>query len=811
MDAAKKPTLSRMLSDGRFEIIERLGHGGMGMVFRGRDHKFKTDVVIKALLGKLIADPSAKARFERETRSLIELSHPHIVRIVDFGEDRGIPYIVLHYLKGGTLEDRLKEWFSWGVGPARADETLGSWLGDIAAALDFAHKRGYVHRDVKPSNILHDLEGNAYLSDFGVAKMDEATPTPAGERLTGAGLAVGTVDYMAPETILGKDVDGRADQYSLAVVVYFVLAGRKPFDSPNANEVLVLQSTAAPPPLDQLASQWPAAAREAVHRALAKKPQDRFDSCSEFARSVLQPLGLTGGSSVEIKLSPNAVAPTPKPSEGGSKGGRRFTMVQGTEKPSGARPRRVTAEMATVDESKQGSSSPLPDVVTDRRKTLMTKTPTVEKSRPVSERSFRREVIIGASLSMVVVACLWVGISFWNQKGSTSSARVGPAPVVVATNTPAPAIERDPAAVKVDPVVISQPPPHGPVTKDNPPINDADISTPPENASKDRDANPNEFTSVRRSVNNPYQERLAERQRLEQEEEARKAALRGEELKRRMKVAKQVANGFSLPRFGTPVEAQDLIDIVMGKKKLPFNMPTKRYGTQVDESSGLSPLGEMVINTKSQTTSETVESKIARQSYLEDYNRKSRSFLPEQTTKFIGDLKRRARHEPRYGAEMIDQLNRIKSALHEIDLGQGKPDPIAVDRFIQLVSEVAINFGEESTMVLDRRRARAAQQKSNKKLAEPTHPVNDDEEGNETAKASDAGTDTVDGGAAKKAENLRKQARFKRKAAEKRADSNVEEAIELFKKADALDKQAAEIEQASGIKSAGQSAPSADP
>ena len=185
----------------------------------------------------------------------------------------------MQYLSGGILKDRQDA----GTGGRRAAmpvESLSSWLGDIAKALDFVHSRGYVHRDVKPANILFDQHGNAYLSDFGVVKglAAEASRTET-SALTGTGLVLGTPDYMAPEVILGQAFNGRADQYALGVMVHELLSGNLPFSASTPTAVLVLpELTAAPPSLGSLLSDIPKAVSDAVLCSLAKDPQQRYPS-----------------------------------------------------------------------------------------------------------------------------------------------------------------------------------------------------------------------------------------------------------------------------------------------------------------------------------------------------------------------------------------------------------------------------------------------------------------------------------------------------------------------------------------------------
>src|SRR5947199_370100 len=170
--------------------------------------------------------------------------------------------------------------------------SLAGWLPQVADALDFIHKQKFIHRDIKPANILFDAHKNAYISDFGVAKAAAGRPDAPGR--TGAGMVLGTPEYMAPELVLGQPFDGQIDQYALAVTVYELLAGAPPFAAPAATAVLVKQTSETARPLAELRSSIPRELSEAVAKALAKDPRQRFPDCAAFARAVLAPLSQAG-------------------------------------------------------------------------------------------------------------------------------------------------------------------------------------------------------------------------------------------------------------------------------------------------------------------------------------------------------------------------------------------------------------------------------------------------------------------------------------------------------------------------------------
>src|SRR5438552_10424619 len=159
-----------LLADGRYQIVDKLGEGGMGFVYRARDLRLDCDVVIKVPRRAMLEDAGFAGRFSREIRSLVQLAHPHIVRLTDVGEHDGVPFAVMQYLSGGSLHDRQRP-----AGDARAVgpllQELRAWLPGVATALDFIHQQHYIHRDIKPHNILFDEHGHVYLSDFGIAKV----------------------------------------------------------------------------------------------------------------------------------------------------------------------------------------------------------------------------------------------------------------------------------------------------------------------------------------------------------------------------------------------------------------------------------------------------------------------------------------------------------------------------------------------------------------------------------------------------------------------------------------------------------------
>jgi serine/threonine protein kinase len=275
------------LCEGRYRVLKKLGEGGMAHVYLARDDKLERDVVIKVPRSNLIHDGSFSGRFTREVRSLAKLAHPHVVPLIDIGQHDGVPFAVMHYLTGGSLRDRQPR-DAEGKPKPMPVESLHAWLPPIAQALDFVHKNKYVHRDIKPENILFDDEGQVFISDLGIVKaLTEQQDPDKRTVFTGAGMVLGTPHYMAPELILGETVDGRVDQYALAVTLYEMLAGQYPFNGASAPAIFVQQTTKPPPPLREVAPHVPASIAAAIDKALSKTPAERFATCLEFVQTAI--------------------------------------------------------------------------------------------------------------------------------------------------------------------------------------------------------------------------------------------------------------------------------------------------------------------------------------------------------------------------------------------------------------------------------------------------------------------------------------------------------------------------------------------
>ncbi len=214
---------------GRYEIKTEIARGGMATVFHAYDPRFERDVAIKVLPREFLHDPQFRTRFDREAKTIASLEHPAIVPVYDFGEEEGQPFIVMRYMSGGDLSDRIAK------GPIPVTEAT-QILTRLAPALDAAHAKGIIHRDLKPGNILFDQYGNAFLSDFGIARLSAAGTTT----LTG-GAILGTPSYMSPEQIQGdREIDGRSDIYALGVILFQMLTGNTPYKADTPARVMMM-------------------------------------------------------------------------------------------------------------------------------------------------------------------------------------------------------------------------------------------------------------------------------------------------------------------------------------------------------------------------------------------------------------------------------------------------------------------------------------------------------------------------------------------------------------------------------------------
>jgi len=257
---------------GRYEIVYELEQGSMGVIFLAHDPFMERQVIVKVLMYQHVHDEVHREFFQREAEIIAALEHPNIVPVYDFGWHGSQPYIVMRYMAGGSLSERLKRHSVKMNGYAKI-------ISRVCEALDVAHARNIIHRDIKPSNVLFDISGQAFLADFGIAKTRRITDE-AGSWL------VGTPFYMSPEQALGRELDGRSDVYSLGVMLYEFLAGGVPFKGSSKTEVINAHIHEPVPNVLDKNHDLPEVWQEIVNTAMAKSPEDRYSSAGEFAQKV---------------------------------------------------------------------------------------------------------------------------------------------------------------------------------------------------------------------------------------------------------------------------------------------------------------------------------------------------------------------------------------------------------------------------------------------------------------------------------------------------------------------------------------------
>jgi len=333
-----------------YQIQELLGRGGMAVVYRAADVRLDRQVALKVLAPELTKDSGFRQRFIRESRAGASVDHPNIIPVFEAGEAEGVLFIAMRFVAGRDVRALLER--EGPLPPARAV----SIVTQIASALDTAHARGLVHRDVKPANMLLGTVGSdttpdhVYLSDFGLSKISASAVS-----LTGTGQFLGTIDYMSPEQVEGRQIDGRTDQYALACATFEMLTGRPPFQRDQDLAVMWAQVSATPPSASELRQELPAAVDPVLAKALAKAPEDRHTSCLEFAAALRAASALSTGRASAAQPPPTELAAAV--SSGQEPAGQQDRGTPRAAALTPPVPAQAPAAEATITEAAQGANA----------------------------------------------------------------------------------------------------------------------------------------------------------------------------------------------------------------------------------------------------------------------------------------------------------------------------------------------------------------------------------------------------------------------------------------------------------------------
>jgi len=310
---------------GQYTIQEEIGRGGMATVYSATQRSMSRTVAIKVLPPHFLHDPGFLERFGREVEVISNLEHPHILPIYDYGEAEGVPYIAMRYLGGGSMAQLVRR------GVPEIKELVKSF-SQVCDALDYAHQQGIIHRDLKPGNIMLDEHGNAYLSDFGIARV-------MGSDLTGSAI-IGTPAYMSPEQAHGSAIDARSDIYALGIVLFELITGREPYQAETPMSLLLKHINEPIPPLSQFREGVPESIQEVIEKATAKQPDDRYSSAGDMATAFADALASGATTKMAYDAEKTITDARPLPNKGG-------TLIGGTK------PVVASGDLATESHHKQ--------------------------------------------------------------------------------------------------------------------------------------------------------------------------------------------------------------------------------------------------------------------------------------------------------------------------------------------------------------------------------------------------------------------------------------------------------------------------
>jgi serine/threonine-protein kinase len=378
-------TVHTELLPPRYRSPKRIARGGMGEIYRATDSTLGRAVAVKLLAERYSRDDAIRQRFTREALAAARLSgEPHIVTIFDVGEQADRPFIVMEYLSGGSLEERIRA-----TGAQEPGQAL-EWLEQAASALDAAHRHGVVHRDVKPANLLLDRNANVHVADFGIA-------SAAGmDSLTMTGTVLGTAGYLSPEQAQGERATPASDRYSLAVVAFELLSGQRPFDSDSITAEAAAHVNAPVPPIASVSQGLPDELDPVFRQAMAKDPAQRFDSAAEFVSAIRAALAEAAGAARTLRpvaVSSPAVPATPPISPRRSRPSRWAALAALLA--LGAIGGAIAAIVLADGTSKPAAAPPVPRTVT----TVVTRGTTVQTTGPATTPASNQASLSGPALN----------------------------------------------------------------------------------------------------------------------------------------------------------------------------------------------------------------------------------------------------------------------------------------------------------------------------------------------------------------------------------------------------------------------------
>jgi len=418
---------------GKYELLSRLGRGGMGEVYKAFHPQLQRYVAIKVLLTTSETDPEFIARFQNEAMAVARLRHPNIVQVFDFDIQDDKPYMVMEFVEGETLAQRMTRYHQ--AGRLVPTDEVVRLFQQLCAAVDYAHKQGMLHRDIKPANVIINRQGNAVLTDFGLAKISGVSG------LTASGIVIGTPHYMSPEQGQGQPMDARSDVYSLSIMLYEILAGKLPFDADTPVGIIMQHVTTPPPPIERANPAVSGALAQVALVGMAKKPEERFRSAGAMGAAIasatnLPPMQITTGAPERLAAgSPDpleTVAMDAKAANDPAQVGRpgshdtRATMLAQAPDTSA---RQAANAGGFPAPSAIGKNAP-PDLKPDP---LRKAQPAIEYARRTSTQHTGRFILIGSILLLLIIGSGILLIALGNKSSAQPTGANTPATVGTVT------------------------------------------------------------------------------------------------------------------------------------------------------------------------------------------------------------------------------------------------------------------------------------------------------------------------------------------------------------------------------------------